>query len=122
MSNLNWFDNGKTENRPILILTTLPANADDLWLQMVLTEHLAGCITKLPGAVSTYLWKGKIVTDNESVYLIKSSTDKLQELTSTIIKNHPYEIPEIAVFEMAGVNEPYWHWLNESLTVHGNSE
>ncbi len=101
---------------PILVVTTLPAKCEDIWLRELVESGLAGCITKLPGAVSIFNWQNVIDTANETLYLIKTIKLKLPELIESIKHHHPYEVPEIIALDPYSVNPEYSHWLCNSVT------
>ena len=60
-----------------------------------MTSELAACVNIVPQITSVYRWKGKVEKDNEILLIIKSRKSRLQELTSFICQNHPYEVPEV---------------------------
>ncbi len=53
---------------------------------------------------SIYSWKGKIENDKEILMIMKSRTDLLEEITSEVKKNHPYEVPEVICTPIFGGN------------------
>ena len=115
MSDLRFFgEQNGSENQPALAITTLPVEGNDEWMKTLVAERLAACVTKLPSAVSTYRWQEKIVTDDENVWMIKTTLAKTEALVAEIRKNHPYEVPEIIVFAINAINESYWQWLLDS--------
>ena len=115
MSDLQLFGIPKfTGDDPRLVLTTLPAKVNDDWMKMLVVERLAACVTKLPGAVSTYRWKDEVITDYESLWLIKTTFAKAGELIAAIRSKHPYELPEIVIMQVTGIHSPYWQWLIRS--------
>jgi periplasmic divalent cation tolerance protein len=120
MSDLQHFNSSFSKhNRPLFILTTLPSNGAEEWLFSLVKDQLAGCVTKIPGAVSSFIWEDKFVTEHESIWLIKSTSNNLSALTSTIRNHHPYDTPEIAVIDIAALSNNYWNWLQ---AVTSNSQ
>ena len=45
--------------------------------------------------VFSYEWQNKVAEDIESLMIIKMRTCSVQELSSTITKEHPYDVPDI---------------------------
>ncbi|MGH8082038.1 MAG: divalent-cation tolerance protein CutA [Lysobacter sp.] len=99
---------------PVLVLSTCPdeASADAIALALV-EERLAACVTRIPGARSTYRWQGKVEHATEVQLLIKTRTTVQGSLIKRLAELHPYELPEILVVEPRDVSEPYMRWVNE---------
>jgi len=94
-----------------IILTNIPENkARDLARRLV-EGKMAACVNLVPGLLSIYGWKGKIEEDSETQLLIKTTEDRLSEAVAFIKKNHPYEVPEIAVIDISSINPEYLNWL-----------
>tara|TARA_B100001769_G_C21887717_1_gene479752 strand:- start:368 stop:733 length:366 start_codon:yes stop_codon:yes gene_type:complete len=78
-----------------LVLTT---EADqikaDALAEQLITRRLAACITSMP-VQSCYRWQGKIERAQEVQLLIKTSSDRLEELLSALEALHSYDTPEI---------------------------
>ena len=64
---------------------------------------------------SLYWWKGNIEKDSESLLVVKTSLEKLPQLTEEVKKVHPYTVPEIIALPIIGGNEDYLNWIDESL-------
>jgi periplasmic divalent cation tolerance protein len=96
----------------VLMLTTLPDEAAaDALAQAALEARLAACITNLGKVASHYRWKGALESSQEVQLLFKTSVacaDELQRLVST---KHPYETPEILVWQ-ADASPAYGQWIN----------
>ena len=78
-----------------LVLTT---EADqikaDALAEKLIIRRLAACITWMP-VQSSYRWHGKIERGQEVQLLIKTSSDRLEELLSALQAMHSYDTPEI---------------------------
>ena len=78
-----------------LVLTT---EADqikaDALAEQLSTRRLAACITLMP-VQSSYRWQGKIERTQELQLLIKTSSDRLEELLAALQAMHSYDTPEI---------------------------
>lgn len=76
----------------------------------------AACVTVLPGARSTYRWKGKVSEESECVLLIKTvaATDQERaDLIRSLAADHPYDEPEFLVLDPSGGAEGYLSWVEE---------
>jgi periplasmic divalent cation tolerance protein len=50
---------------------------------------------------SIYEWKGAIEHDNEVLMVIKSQSEKSQDLAKFVQANHPYECPEVVTLKVS---------------------
>ncbi|HMV34290.1 MAG TPA: divalent-cation tolerance protein CutA [Turneriella sp.] len=107
------------KNLPVIILTTLPDSVAAEKLSMLLVERkLAACVNIIPGIRSIYIWKDKLVRDDEVKLLIKTSSARAPEAQKLIRENHSYSVPEITTLGLNGdvAMEPdYWRWLTDYL-------
>ena len=100
----------------VLVLTTLPADADAAGLgRMLVEERLAACVNLLPVMTSVYRWKGGIEQDREQQLVIKTTASRLRDLEARIRELHPYEVPEFLVIGIAGGSDRYLDWLGDSV-------
>ena len=82
-----------TDLRVVLTTEADQIKADTLAEQLI-TRRLAACITSMP-VQSCYRWQGKIERAQEVQLLIKTSSDRLEELLSALEALHSYDTPEI---------------------------
>lgn len=75
-------------------------------------ERLAACCNRLPGVVSTYWWEGRLTSDEEALLIFKTRDDGVEALTRRLAELHPYDVPEIAVVDVASVNPAYAAWID----------
>lgn len=80
----------------------------------LLRERLAACVTAVPGARSSYLWKGRVEQAREILLLVKTRRALRRGVTEFVERNHPYETPEIIFTGIAAGSRPYLRWLGES--------
>ncbi len=99
-----------------VIYCTCPNNAVANAISKLLVQNkLAACVNILPNITSIYEWRGELQRDQELLLLIKSRSDKFEELKQAIIKLHPYELPEIIAVSIDNAVPNYLNWINESL-------
>ncbi|SAK85115.1 periplasmic cytochrome biogenesis protein [Caballeronia hypogeia] len=96
----------------VLMLSTLPdAAAADALAQAVLETRLAACVTNLGAVSSQYHWKGALESSQEVQLLFKTSVARSDELQRFIDVRHPYETPEILVWQV-DASPGYGQWVN----------
>ncbi|CAG0914820.1 unnamed protein product [Notodromas monacha] len=79
----------------------------------LVSEKLAACVNIVPKILSVYEWEGKINEDNEVLMMIKTRTNRVDELSAYIRKHHPYEVAEVIAATITQGNAPYLKWLGE---------
>ena len=79
----------------------------------VVEAGLAACVNMLPGVESHYRWEGKLECGQEVLLLMKTTLEKLTDLESKVLAEHPYDTPEFVVTAIEGGNDRYLAWLRE---------
>ena len=74
-------------------------------------ERLAACVNVLPGLRSVYRWQGRVESAEEILLLIKTTQDRLTQVSARIAELHPYELPEVIAVEAAGGSAAYLDWI-----------
>ena len=80
---------------------------------LLVSKRLAACIQILPGLESHYRWKGKKETSKEVLLLIKTRASLYKKLEAAILKNHPYEVPEIVCLPITKGSKAYLRWISK---------
>jgi periplasmic divalent cation tolerance protein len=94
------------------MLSTLPdAAAAEALAQAVLEARLAACVTNLGAVASQYHWKGALESSQEVQLLFKTSVVRAEELQRFVEARHPYETPEILVWQV-DATPGYGQWVN----------
>ncbi len=86
----------------------------DALAEQLITRRLAACITLMP-VQSCYRWQGEIERAQEVQLLIKTSSDRLEELLSALQALHSYDTPEI-LHMAAQAGAAYAAWALDSLS------
>jgi periplasmic divalent cation tolerance protein len=97
----------------ILLLTTVPdTQTADALAHGALEAKLAACVTNLGAVASHYHWKGVLESSQEMQLLFKTSVARSDELQRFVETQHPYETPEILVWQV-DASPGYGRWVNE---------
>ena len=62
----------------------------------------------------TFIWKDAVGA-RRSCCCIKTTGERYDALSHRLRALHPYEVPEMVVFSIAGGHEPYLAWLAASV-------
>lgn len=81
----------------------------------IVEAKLAACVQVLPRMTSVYVWEGRVTKEVEHLLLIKTLSEKYDELRDFITANHSYEVPEIVAIESASVSDSYLTWMMTAL-------
>ena len=101
----------------VVILTTLPADADGaVFGRTLVDERLAACVNLLAPMNSVYRWEGQVEQETERQVVIKTSRERVVALWERIRELHPYEVPEFVVLPIVDGSDAYLRWLGESTT------
>ena len=99
----------------VLVMTTLPADADaTIFAQALVEARLAACVNLLPAMESVYRWEGTVETERERQLIIKTTRERTAALWERIRELHPYDVPEFLVVPILDGNEVYLRWVGES--------
>ena len=102
-----------TEEKDILVVMVTAANHEEAARisEQVVRSRQAACATIIPMVHSTYRWEGKLVSDQESMVLLKTTVANFQALQETIQKLHSYKVPEIIAIPVAKGLPQYLEWV-----------
>ena len=77
-------------------------------------EHLAACVSRVPGITSVYAWQGRIEEDTEVLLLIKTTSERFAALRERVVALHPYDVPELIALDIDDGLPAYLQWLQQA--------
>lgn len=105
------------ETPHVIVLTTLPADADAAAFATSLVEaRLAACVNLLAPMQSVYRWEGRVESEAERQLVMKTSRERVDALWQRVRELHPYDVPEFIVLPIVDGSDAYLRWLLESTT------
>ena len=106
------------ESIEVVVVMVSTANQEEAAkiADLVVQSRLAACASTIPTVRSTYWWEGKIVSDQEALILIKTTSDKVLPLQETILKVHSYKVPEIIAISVRHGCQPYLDWVRSEVS------
>ncbi len=99
----------------IIMTSILSADEAEVLAEKIVNARLAACVQILPQIKSVYIWEGKTQKEQEHLLLIKTLSEKYEELREFIVANHSYEVPEIVAINAEKVSYRYLSWMKELL-------
>lgn len=94
------------------VTTTLEtAEQAQVLAKWLVGQQLAACVQITGPIQSVYRWQGEICESSEYRCTIKSTQSMLEDVKQGIQQQHPYDVPEILVQNVADCSDAYAEWL-----------
>ncbi len=81
----------------------------------IVKQRLAACVNVAPGLRSVYSWQGEITEAEETMLLIKTTTERYAAVEQAIVAAHPYDLPEVIAIDITAGLPAYLKWLESSV-------
>lgn len=78
----------------------------------LVSNDLAACVNMFPIS-SIYKWGDKVQEDHEIAMLVKTTSDRFEELRQCVRSIHSYDLPCIVSWELEG-DRDYLDWVLEN--------
>lgn len=99
----------------VVVMIAVPNEEQAVSLARILVEgRLAACVQIQP-IRSIYYWQNRLQDEHEHLLLVKTRTDLLATLETTVQIHHPDEIPEISVVPMLMGSSDYLGWIDQQV-------
>ncbi len=99
----------------VLLVTTPTSDEAELIARVLLEGRKAACITTIPRVSSYFWWEDKITSSEESLLIIKTRAELLDEIIRVVKEFHSYEVPEIIALPVIGGNHDYMEWIDKEV-------
>ncbi|MEL7369234.1 MAG: divalent-cation tolerance protein CutA [Myxococcota bacterium] len=93
----------------VVYVTAPTEEAPDL-ARILVDRRVAACVN-LVNARSIYRWEGQIQDDAETLMIIKTCADRVDDLRAAITELHSYDVPEFLVLAIDAGHDPYEQWV-----------
>jgi periplasmic divalent cation tolerance protein len=97
----------------VAITTTDSEEAAEALADGLVKDRLAACVQISSPIKSVYRWEGEVQRDTEWQLWIKTTSDRLDELTQWLDEHHTYDVPELVALSVVGGNPAYLKWLTD---------
>jgi len=95
-----------------VVLITAPAGGAAKTIAKDLVDHqLAACVNVIRGVESVYRWEGRIEDDTEDLLMVKTTSERMDDLTARIAEIHPYSVPEVVALPVVAGSKSYLDWV-----------
>ena len=104
-----------TDTGKILILNTCPGSITAKQIaQDLVANQLAACVNILPGIQSYFRWGNKVDFADEFLLVIKTTSERYDEVEKSIKLLHPHELPEIIAVPIQKGLADYLTWIDNN--------
>ena len=101
----------------VVFITTATGEEAARLAELLVGARLAACVQILPKIESVYRWKDQVQREAEVLLLVKTTSDRFDELERQIRAIHSYETPEILAVQASAISDPYRKWLEDSVLL-----
>ena len=99
----------------IIILITVSSPDEGVKIaQALVAEHLAACVSAIPGVRSFFFWEGKAQDAAEVLLVCKSRRALMDKVIERVKSLHSYTVPEIIALPIVAGSPDYLAWVNDS--------
>lgn len=101
-----------------LVLSTCPDEDTAERIASSLVEaRLAACVNILGPLRSVYRWQGAVQKDEELLLVVKTDIARYAQVEQLIVRQHPYELPEVIQVAIRGGSVDYLSWIGHCLEI-----
>jgi periplasmic divalent cation tolerance protein len=105
----------------LLVFTTCPDETSARRIaETLIAQRLAACVNIGAPMVSLYHWRGAIENTTEIPLTIKTLRTRYEELEATLLRLHPYELPEVVAVPIMDGHRAYLDWIAAEATGSGD--
>lgn len=115
LSNMAQNDSYQSGTNSIVYITTPNVEAAKQLSYKLVDGKYAACVNIIPQLTSIYKWEGKMNEDSELLLMVKTTTDKVDDLSKFVRENHPYSVPEVISVKIDNGNVDYLNWVTNSI-------
>ena len=95
----------------VLFITTADDEEAQLISGVLLEQKKAACISIVPGVNSLFWWQGNIEQAHESLLVVKTRAELLEEIVLLVKEIHSSDVPEIIALPIVGGSQDYLKWV-----------
>ena len=82
---------------------------------VLLEQKKAACVNIIPQVSSRFWWEGKIDSAEESLLLVKTKKQMLDDVINLVKENHSYDVAEVIALPVVGGNQDYLNWMDREV-------
>lgn len=79
--------------------------------RMLVERRLAACVNVLGPVRALYWWDGAVQSGDETAFVAKTWSDRLDELAAAVREAHSYDEPCVAALPVTGGSATFLDWI-----------
>ncbi len=83
--------------------------------EALVAEKLAACVNIIENIYSIFMWEGEVRHDTETVFIAKTTAERVPELVEKVRAMHSYDCPCIVSLPISDGNPSFLEWIAESV-------
>jgi periplasmic divalent cation tolerance protein len=95
----------------VVFVTTAGDEEAERIARALLDRRLIACANVIPHLHSLFRWDNELQQADESLLIMKTTPDTLEELTAVVRSHHSYEVPEVIALPVVGGSHDYLSWI-----------
>ncbi len=95
----------------VVLITTADVEEAQQLARKLLEYRLIACANVIPRLRSLFRWDNQLQSVDESLLILKTTSEALPLLTKLVKEDHRYETPEIVALPIVGGSSDYLSWL-----------
>ncbi len=99
----------------IVLITTSADEESQLIARVLLEQRKAACVNIIPEVTSLFWWEKAIDREKESLLIVKTRVELLDEVIRLVKEIHSYDVPEIIAMPVLGGNNDYLEWVDNEV-------
>ncbi|MDD5402504.1 MAG: divalent-cation tolerance protein CutA [Dehalococcoidales bacterium] len=99
----------------IVLITTSQDEESHLIARVLLEQKVAACVNIIPKITSLFWWKNSIEQEKESLLVVKTRIELVEEVVRLVKEVHSYDVPEIIALPVIGGSQDYLEWIDHEV-------
>lgn len=103
----------------VVVTTTDSVEEAERLARGLVEQRLAACVQIVGPVRSAFRWEGAVSVETEWQLVVKTTTERVDDLTTWIVAEHSYDVPEVIAVPVVGGHAPYLRWVQEETERSG---
>jgi periplasmic divalent cation tolerance protein len=103
----------------VVITTTDSIEEAERLARGLVEARLAACVQIVGPVRSAFRWEGSVSIETEWQLVVKTATERVDDLTAWLAAEHSYDVPEVIAVPVVGGHGPYLQWVVDETGRNG---
>jgi periplasmic divalent cation tolerance protein len=97
----------------LYVTASSPAEAENIATVLV-EQKLVACANILSQSTSIFWWEEKVAKENETVFILKTKANLVDQTIQKIVELHSYDCPAVVVLNIEDGNPNFLNWIDKN--------